>query len=268
MPRFVSFALLLVSLLAPACMAQQVPLPPEIENPRVLGINKEPAHATLMPYPSEAEALRGGQSSFTQSLNGSWQFNWVKEPSQRPVDFYRPDYPAEKWAHIEVPSNWELQGYGTPIFVNVTYLFNRNAPHIMDAPDKSWTAYGERNPVGSYRRTFSVPASWQRREVSVVFDGVYSAFYLWVNGNKVGYSQESRVPARIQHHEMPAARGLRFAAAAADFRWRGLDRAAGGELEQIQFLLGHVSIQTTEGYLGCKQRIKAAVNDHIGIEPP
>ena len=110
MPRFFAILLFFASLIASACLAQQVPLPPEIENSRVLGVNKEPAHATLLPYPSEAEALTGGGSSFTQSLNGSWQFSWVKEPSQRPVDFYRPDYAADKWPHIEVPSNWELQG--------------------------------------------------------------------------------------------------------------------------------------------------------------
>jgi beta-galactosidase len=136
MPRFVAILLFFASLMAPACFAQQVPLPPDIENPRVLGVNKEPAHATLMPYTTEAEALSGGKSSFTQSLNGAWQFSWVKEPSQRPVDFYRPDYPADKWAHIEVPSNWELQGYGTPIYVNFTYPFSRNAPHVMSQPDK------------------------------------------------------------------------------------------------------------------------------------
>lgn len=197
MPRFVAILLFFASLMAPACFAQQVPLPPEIENPRVLGVNKEPAHATLMPYTSEAEALSGGKSSFTQSLNGVWQFSWVKEPSQRPVDFYRPDYPADKWAHIEVPSNWELQGYGTPIYVNFTYPFSRNAPHVMSQPDKSWTSYTERNPVGSYRRTFSVPASWNGRDVFVVFDGVYSAFYVWINGHRVGYSQDSRVPAEF-----------------------------------------------------------------------
>lgn len=197
MPRFVSFLVLFASVITPVGVAQQISLPPEIENPQVLGINKEPAHATLTPYPSEAEALRGGHSRFTQSLDGSWQFNWVREPLQRPVDFYRPDYPVDKWAHIEVPSNWELQGYGTPIYVNIIYPFSRNAPHVMGEPDKSWTAYTERNPVGSYRRTFSVPASWDRREVFVVFDGVYSAFYVWINGHKVGYSQDSRVPAEF-----------------------------------------------------------------------
>ena len=197
MPRFVAILLFFASLMAPACFAQQVPLPPEIENPRVLGVNKEPAHATLLPYTSEAEALSGSKSSFTQSLNGVWQFSWVKEPSQRPVDFYRPDYPADKWAHIEVPSNWELQGYGTPIYVNFTYPFSRNAPHVMSQPDESWTSYTERNPVGSYRRTFSVPASWNGRDVFVVFDGVYSAFYVWINGHRVGYSQDSRVPAEF-----------------------------------------------------------------------
>src|SRR5581483_7937351 len=181
----------------------QNPVPPELENPRVLGVGKEPAHATLTPYPAEAGARHADislpDSAFLQSLNGVWQFSWVRQPSERPVEFYRPDFDVSNWKPIDVPSNWEMKGYGTPIYSNITYPFKKDAPHVMGEPeDKTWTAYGERNPVGSYRRTFSLPASWKGRETYIVFDGVYSAFFVWINGHKVGYSQDSRLPAEFR----------------------------------------------------------------------
>ena len=195
---------LLVCLLALPCLAQQVPVPVELENPRVTGVNKEPAHATLTPYPSEAAALGAGSaiSPFTVSLNGVWKFHWARQPAERPVDFYKPDFSAADWKEIEVPSNWELKGYGTPIYSNIPYPFKRDAPRVMEEPaDKTWTAYAERNPVGSYRRAFDLPPSWRNRETFIVFDGVSSALVLYVNGEKVGYSQDSRLPAEFNISE-------------------------------------------------------------------
>src|ERR1044072_7820658 len=182
--------------------------PHEWENPRVFGINKEPAHATFVPYADEAAARRGvlayapgaarvEGSPFVLSLNGTWKFNWVKEPSVRPVDFYKPEFDVSAWKEIKVPANWEFEGYGTPIFLNIIYPFKRDAPHVMSEPPKDWTTYSERNPVGSYRRTFNVPANWVGRETFLVLRGVNSACYVWVNGQKVGYSEDSRLPAEF-----------------------------------------------------------------------
>jgi beta-galactosidase len=172
--RLTLFAFL--AILAPA-LAQQAAIPVELENPRITGVNKEPAHATFTPYPGEAEALRADAASsvFTKSLNGPWKFHWVKQPGERPVDFYKPEFSVADWKEIAVPSNWELKGYGTPIYSNIPYPFKRDAPHVMEEPDdKTWTAYTERNPVGSYRRAFDLPAAWNNRETFLVFDGVSS----------------------------------------------------------------------------------------------
>lgn len=169
-------------------------LPPEIEDPQCLGINKEPAHATLMPYATLAEALaaRRDRSSFFYSLNGIWKFNWVAHPDQRPRDFYKPEFDVSTWHDIPVPSNWQVLGYGTPYYRNLGYTFKMDWPHVMSEPPREWTAYAERNPVGSYRRDFEVPASWQGRRIFISFAGVDSAFFLWVNGSKIGYSVNSR----------------------------------------------------------------------------
>lgn len=169
------------------------------ENEAVIGINKLPGHVTMVPYPSVA-ALKADKtymdkpwltpkSSDYISLNGTWKFNWVKQPSERPAGFYKPGYDVSGWDDIEVPSNWEMKGYGTPIYTNVTYPFYSN-PSII-RPLKGYTSEYEPNPVGSYRRDFDLPASWDGKSVFLHFDGVYSAFHVWVNGRKVGYSQGS-----------------------------------------------------------------------------
>ncbi|MHC5082471.1 MAG: beta-galactosidase, LacZ type [Planctomycetota bacterium] len=169
------------------------------ENPAVFGINKETPHCTLMPYKSATKAAKGNRtaSSLHQSLNGQWQFNWAKDPNSRPVDFYKVDYDVSGWDQIQVPSNWQLEGYGTPLYSNVTYPFKKNPPYVMGEPSKKYTNFAERNPVGSYRRTFKVPGKWKAHQTFIVFDGVDSAFYLWVNGKKVGYSQDSRTVAEF-----------------------------------------------------------------------
>jgi beta-galactosidase len=169
-------------------------LPPEIENPECLGVNKEPAHATLMPYGNLKEALAANRhaSSFCQSLNGMWKFNWVATPGERPIDFYKPDFDVSGWKEISVPSNWQVLGYGTPYYILAGYSFQKDWPRVMSEPPRNYTAYIERNPVGSYRCEFEVPAAWERRRVFIAFDGVDSAFFLWINGQKVGYSVNSR----------------------------------------------------------------------------
>ncbi|MES2775653.1 MAG: glycoside hydrolase family 2 TIM barrel-domain containing protein [Bacteroidota bacterium] len=168
--------------------------PAEIENPELLGINKEPYHATLMPYGNLQEALAAKRqlSSYCRTLNGNWKFNWVPSPEKRPVDFYKTSYDVSGWAEIPVPSNWEIHGYGTPFYRNLGYTIQKDYPRVMSEPDKRYTAYKERNPVGSYRRNFEVPAGWNGRQIFLKFDGVDCAFFVWINGEKVGFSVNSR----------------------------------------------------------------------------
>ncbi|MBN2236461.1 MAG: DUF4981 domain-containing protein [Bacteroidales bacterium] len=164
---------------------------PDWENQNVFGINKEAAHSTFYSFPNrnDAIALAPEKSDNYLSLNGLWKFNWSKNPDSRPKEFYAVNFNDQSWAEIPVPANWELEGYGIPIYVNIPYEWtkNPNPPFVRD----DW------NPVGSYRKTFNVPESWQGKEIFVVFGAVKSAFYLWVNGEKVGYSQDSKLPAEF-----------------------------------------------------------------------
>jgi beta-galactosidase len=169
------------------------------ENPAVFGRGKEAPRATFVSFPDAASAAANpmgwDESPYYASLNGDWQFHWAPKPGDRPQDFYEPAFDASAWETIEVPSNWELQGYGIPIYTNITY------PHPADPP----RIPHDDNPVGSYRRTFSVPEDWDGRQVFLTFDGVSSAMYVWVNGEMVGYSQESKTPAEfdISKHLQP-----------------------------------------------------------------
>ena len=170
------------------------PVPPEIQNPEILGINKEQAHASLMPYANLNEALvaKRHTSTFCRSLNGIWKFNWVSWPQMRPVDFYKPEFNVSSWKEIPVPSNWQILGYGTPYYRNNGYIIKKDFPFVMSTPPKNFTAYEERNPVGSYRRDFEIPSEWNGRQIFLTFDGVDAGFFIWVNGVKVGYSVNSR----------------------------------------------------------------------------
>ena len=159
------------------------------ENPEMIAQNKEPAHNTLMPYLNKEVAILCDrfQSEFFHSLNGSWKFYWVEKPIDRPMDFYNPEYDVSQWDEIQVPGNWQLTGYGIPYYLNHPYVFEKNPPFIPH----------EYNPVGSYRMEFEIPENWKDLPVFIHFDGVESAFYVWVNGKKVGYSQGSRTPAEF-----------------------------------------------------------------------
>ena len=182
------------SVSAQVVLKSGIDYPAEIENPELLGINKEPYHATLMPYANLQEALvaKRHASSLCRSLNGQWKFNWVPTPDQRPVDFYKPDFDVSDWKELPVPSNWEVHGYGTPFYRNLGYTIKKDYPNVMSEPEKWYTSYKERNPVGSYRRDFEVPADWKGRRNFITFDGVDCAFFLWINGEKVGFSVNSR----------------------------------------------------------------------------
>lgn len=194
-------------------------IPKEIEDPECTGINKEADHVTLMPYASLKEALAANRhaSSYSRSLNGAWKFNWVDWPQKRPVDFYKAGYDVSAWNTITVPSCWQVEGYGTPYYSNYTYIFKKDFPRVMSTPPVNYTAYQERNPVGSYRRDFEVPSDWNGRRIFITFDGVDAGFFLWVNGKKVGYSVNSRNAAEFDitsfvkpGHNMIAAEVYRF----------------------------------------------------------
>jgi len=162
------------------------------ENPEMIGQNKEPAHNTLIPYVDVESALKGIRESsiYYKSLNGKWRFKWVRKPAERSIDFYKIAYNTDDWDEISVPSNWQMQGYGIPIYLNVRYPRSVNTKEIPKIDH-------EYNPVGSYRTEFKIPENWDGREVFIHFDGVKSAFYLWINGKKVGYSQGSMTPAEF-----------------------------------------------------------------------
>ena len=161
------------------------------ENPAVLGINKLPYHATLQ-LPSKQKECKE-----IISLDGQWLFHWSKKPEERPFNFYKEDYDVSQWGKINVPGNWQLQGYGTPIYVNMSYPFAKDRPSVTSEPPKDWTAYENRNPVGSYVTFVDVTKDMLSKNLILHFGGVHSAMYLWVNGQKVGYSQNSMSPAEF-----------------------------------------------------------------------
>lgn len=174
------------------------------ENQNVFAINKEDGHATFIPFANMKEMIADSayrrpwkrtRSSRYLLLNGNWKFNWVKQPEERPKDFYRINYDVSQWNEIPVPSNWEIHGYGTPIYTNITYPFRNNPPFIQG--QRGYTVEKEPNAVGSYRHEFNLPENWSDKEVFIHFDGVYSAMYLWINGKKVGYSQGANNDARF-----------------------------------------------------------------------
>jgi beta-galactosidase len=145
------------------------------ENPAVFAVNREPARATSVSYATAQQALSATTSDRIISLNGKWKFAWSATPNKRPADFYKTDYSVKGWEEITVPGNWETQGYGTPIYTNVVYPHPKNPPCIPHTD----------NPVGSYKRTFTVPADWKGDRVILHFAGSTSAMYVWVNGKKV-----------------------------------------------------------------------------------
>ncbi|TFF93911.1 MAG: DUF4981 domain-containing protein [Promethearchaeota archaeon] len=162
---------------------------PDWENTYVYGRNKEPYHCTLIPY-KEALTQARPIAPYFRMLNGRWKFHWVKRPADRPHEFYMPEYDVSEWDEIEVPSVWQLKGYGIPIYTNIKYPYSvkkRRIPNI----DHDY------NPVGSYRTTFKLPREFKDHKIFLHFGGVKSAFYVWVNGKEVGYSQGSMNPAEF-----------------------------------------------------------------------
>ena len=161
-------------------------------NPDIFQLNRMPAHAHMMHFPTEAEALTNDHSasSYYKSLNGSWKFSFAETPEQRIQHFYKADYDASSWDNIEVPSHWQLQGYDYPQYTNVKYPWSVLEPEL-----KAPFAPAKYNPVGSYITSFTVPQEWEGLPVFISLQGVESAFYIWVNGDLVGYSEDTFTPA-------------------------------------------------------------------------
>lgn len=175
-----------------------------IENELVISENKEDAHASFSSFTSKENALKNSPK-FHQSLNGIWKFNWVRSPKDRPTQFMKPNFNDSNWDTIKVPSNWEVEGFGVPIYVNHQYEFadykamvaddmelvDRIYPkHPGDVPD-------EYNPVGTYRRDFTIDKTWNNKELFLHIGAMKAGGFLWLNGNYVGYSQGSKLPSEF-----------------------------------------------------------------------
>ncbi|MDR6553176.1 glycoside hydrolase family 2 TIM barrel-domain containing protein [Paenibacillus qinlingensis] len=163
-------------------------------NPEIFELNRMKAHATLMPFDSVAEALTNDRQASRHylSLNGTWKFAFAESPSERITNFYEVSFDHRGWNDIHVPGHWQLQGYDYPQYTNFRYPWETSEPEL--APPFAPTKY---NPVGSYTRTFTVPEYWLEQPVFISFQGVESAFYVWVNGELVGYSEDTFTPAEF-----------------------------------------------------------------------
>ncbi len=177
-------ALLSLSTIVATAAAQE---PPDWENPAVFERGQVAAHATLMPFDDVDAALAGDRkaSPWCLLLSGSWKFHWAPVPDEAPATFFQPVFDAAGWDDIEVPSSWQMQGFGHPMFRNIEHPFPSTPPTVPD----------EYNPVGSYLRSFELPSSWSGRRVFLHFEGVKSASYVWINGREVGYNQGGMEPA-------------------------------------------------------------------------
>ncbi|MGL4520662.1 MAG: glycoside hydrolase family 2 TIM barrel-domain containing protein [Phocaeicola sp.] len=179
-------------ILSPLCAFATLP---EWQSQYAMGLNKLTPHTYVLPYENASKVVEGDYTSspYYQSLNGAWKFNWVMNPDNRPVDFYKPSYSVKHWAEINVPGNWERQGYGTAIYVNEEYefvspLFDMKKPTPPTVPHKY-------NEVGSYRRNFTVSKEWEGRRVVLCLEGAISFYYIWLNGELLGYNQDSKTAA-------------------------------------------------------------------------
>ena len=175
-----------------------------------LSLGKEPARAAFSSFPDEKSALdilpEFAPRQLSLDSEKAWKFHWSKDPSVRPAKFYEEDFDVSGWDTIKVPCSWQAWGandkggWGTAIYTNQAYPFRKDTPgssRVTLAPPADWTAHDARNPVGSYRRDFNVPGSWQGSDVFLKFDGVDSFYYLWVNGKYVGFMKDSRSPAEF-----------------------------------------------------------------------
>lgn len=177
------------------CAADKGP-EPEWQDKNAFRIGQIAPHALVVPYAVNnlkgIRDMRYEQSPYFMSLNGKWKFHWNVNPDNRPAGFSNPQYDVTEWAEIEVPANWETQGYGTPIYVNERYEFDSDFYNFKKNPP--YVPY-QSNEVGCYRRNFRVPADWEGRRVVIALEGVISFYYIWVNGEYLGCNQDSKTVA-------------------------------------------------------------------------
>lgn len=198
-------ALFFTPLFASAQKAEQ----PEWNNELVSGVNKEEACQIIIPFANELQATKlvMEDSPYYMTLNGTWKFHWVADPKDRPQSFYEPDYDVSQWDNIKVPATWQIEAvrnnkkWDKPLYCNTIYPFcdRRHVkwPNVIQPRPADYTFANMPNPVGSYRRDFTLPDSWKGRDVFIRFNGVEAGFYIWVNGKKVGYSEDSYLPAEF-----------------------------------------------------------------------
>ncbi|MCW3464606.1 glycoside hydrolase family 2 TIM barrel-domain containing protein [Chitinophaga nivalis] len=173
-------------------------LPAELQTPEVVSVNRMPMRASSFAYENLplAQQQEKEKSTFFLSLNGAWKFNWVQDPRKRPADFYKTDFNDAAWTTFKVPANWEVNGYGLPIYVNHPYEFTGRTK-MGAALKPPYDIPVDNNPVGSYRKKITLPQNWDGRQVFIHLGAVKSAFYIWVNGEKVGYSEDSKLAAEF-----------------------------------------------------------------------
>ena len=161
----------------------------EWENERIVDLNKEPTHTTFLAFPTAALALKNNfaASPWYKSLNGNWKFHHVNNPDERPTVFYENNFDDNQWKEIAVPGNWEVNGFGLPVYTNIIYPFPKNPPLIHHAFA----------PVGTYRKSFTIPEDWKEKEVIIHFGSVTGAMYLYLNGKPVGFTKASKLPAEF-----------------------------------------------------------------------
>lgn len=158
----------------------------ELEDSQIVSVNTIDPHVWFVPFP-DIKSLAGKtnlESPWCKILNGNWKFNWSENPASRRVDFYKTDFDVSGWDHIPVPADWQMHGYGYPIYTNARYPYEANPPVIPK----------DFNPVGSYKTTFDIPAEWLDMRLVLHFGGVNSAAFYWLNGEKLGYSEDSKTP--------------------------------------------------------------------------
>jgi beta-galactosidase len=189
-------AILAIIALTHSVKAQDLPF--ELQTPEIVSVNRMPMRANAFAYESMDLAGRREKerSNYFLSLNGEWKFHWVQDPRQRPQDFYQKDFDDASWKNFRVPANWELNGYGLPIYVNHPYEFTGHAKKGAQL-DPPFDIPVDNNPVGSYRKKFVLPENWNGRQVFIHLGAVKSAFFIWVNGKKVGYSEDSKLAAEF-----------------------------------------------------------------------
>ena len=194
---FFGFLFFLFNLLLPSGEIR-AQLPMELQTPELVSVNRLPMRNSAFSYESFALAQQNERTASANffSLNGSWKFNWVKDPNQRPEHFYETGYDDSKWDNFRIPASWEVNGYGLPIYVNQPYDFaghklrygKMNPPYDIPA---------DNNPVGSYRKKINLPAQFKGRQIFLHVGNAKSCLFVWINGKKVGYSEDSKLSAEF-----------------------------------------------------------------------